>query len=227
MRRKAIMNDRIQIIIVDDHPLFREGVIQTLKAEPDIEIVGEATTALEAIHLTGELLPDLILLDITIPGGGLNAARTIAATLPVTKIVMLTASEAEEDVLAALKAGARGYILKGVSGHELVKIVRDVHAGEAYVTPTLAASLLSEMKGDWGGQRPATNPLDELTDRERQILEKVAAGLSNKEIAQQVFLTEKTVKHYMTNILQKLQVRNRVEAALLAQSGGLKGKGSG
>jgi two-component system, NarL family, nitrate/nitrite response regulator NarL len=227
MRRKAIMNDRIQIIIVDDHPLFRDGVIQTLKAEPDIEIVGEATTASEAIRLTGELLPDLILLDITIPGGGLNAARTIAATLPVTKIVMLTASEAEEDVLAALKAGARGYILKGVSAHELVKIVRDVHAGEAYVTPTLAASLLSEMKGDWGGQRPAANPLDELTDRERQILEKVAAGLSNKEIAQQVFLTEKTVKHYMTNILQKLQVRNRVEAALLAQSSGLKGKGSG
>ena len=140
---------------------------------------------------------------------------------------MLTASEAEEDVLAALKAGARGYILKGVSARELTKIVRDVYAGEAYVTPTLAASLLSEMKGDWRGQRPATNPLDELTDRERQILEKVASGLSNKEIAQQVFLTEKTVKHYMTNILQKLQVRNRVEAALLAQSGGLKGKGNG
>ena len=221
------MSDKIQIIIVDDHPLFRDGVIQTLKAEPDIEIVGEATTAPEAVRLAGELLPDVILLDITIPGGGLNAARTIAATLPVTKIVMLTASEAEEDVLAALKAGARGYILKGVSARELVKIVRDVYAGEAYVTPTLAASLLSEMTGDWPGQRPATNPLDELTDRERQILEKVAAGLSNKEIAQQVFLTEKTVKHYMTNILQKLQVRNRVEAALLAQSEGLKSKGSG
>jgi two-component system nitrate/nitrite response regulator NarL len=220
------MSDKIQIIIVDDHPLFRDGVIQTLKAEPDIEIVGEATTAPEAVRLAGELLPDVILLDITIPGGGLNAARTIAATLPVTKIVMLTASEAEEDVLAALKAGARGYILKGVSARELVKIVRDVYAGEAYVTPTLAASLLSEMTGDWPGQRPASNPLDELTDRERQILEKVAAGLSNKEIAQQVFLTEKTVKHYMTNILQKLQVRNRVEAALLAQSEGLKGKGN-
>ncbi len=216
------MSDKIQLVIVDDHPLFRDGVIQTLKAEPDIEIVGQATTAQEAVRLTSELLPDLILLDITIPGGGLNAAQMIAATSPVTKIVMLTASEAEEDVLAALKAGARGYILKGVSGHDLIKIVRDVYAGEAYITPTLAASLLSEMKGGWPGQRPSANLLDELTERERQILEKVAAGLSNKEIAQQLFLSEKTIKHYMTNILQKLHVRNRVEAALLAQSGGLK-----
>ena len=219
------MTDKIQLLIVDDHPLFREGVIQTLRAEPDIEIVGEATTASEAVRLAGELLPDIILLDITIPGGGLNAARTIATTLPVTKIVMLTASEAEEDVLTALKSGARGYILKGVSSRELVKIVRDVQAGEAYVTPSLAASLLSEMKnGPSPSARPATHPLDELTERESQILERVAAGLSNKEIAQQLFLSEKTVKHYMTNILNKLQVRNRVEAALIAQSEGLKGK---
>lgn len=212
------MSDRIQIVIVDDHPLFRDGLSQTLKAEHDIEIVGQATTAAEALALASELLPDVVLLDITIPGGGLNAARTIAAASPVTKIIMLTASEAEEDVLAALKAGARGYILKGVSGHELVKIVRAVNTGEAYVTPTLAASLLSEMQAE--RPRAAGGPLDELTERERQILEKVAAGLSNKEIAAQLFLAEKTVKHYMTNILQKLHVRNRVEAALLAQSVG-------
>lgn len=201
--------------------MFRAGVVQTLRAEPDIEIVGEATTAAEAERLAVELLPDVMLLDITIPGGGLNAARTITASSPVTKIIMLTASEAEEDVLTALKAGARGYILKGVSGHDLIKIVRDVYAGEAYVTPTLAASLLSEMQSGGRGQPPIASPLDELTDREHQILEQVAAGLSNREIAQQLFLSEKTVKHYMTNILQKLQVRNRVEAALLAQSGGL------
>src|SRR5512135_582336 len=129
------MSERIQIVIIDDHPLFRDGVIQTLQAEADIEIVGQTTTAAEAVRLAGELLPDVILLDITIPGGGLNAARMIAATSPVTKIIMLTASEAEEDVLTALKSGARGYILKGVSARELVKAVRDVHAGEAYVTP--------------------------------------------------------------------------------------------
>jgi len=215
------MSDKIQVAIVDDHPLFRDGLIQTLRAERDIEIVGQATTAHEAVELAGELLPDVVLLDVTIPGSGLVAAQGITAISPVTKIIMLTASEAEEDVLAALKAGARGYILKGVSGPELVKIVRDVYAGEAYVTPTLAASLLTEMNPARAGQRPVTRPLDDLTDRERQILEQVAAGRSNKEIAQQLFLSEKTVKHYMTNILQKLHVRNRVEAALLAASRGV------
>ena len=214
------MSDMIQIIIVDDHPIFRDGVVKTLEAEPDIEIVGQATSAEEAERHAGELLPDLILLDITIPGGGLHAAKAIAASSPFAKIVMLTASEAEDDVLAALKAGARGYILKGVSGRDLVKIIRSVHAGEAYVTPSLAASLLSDMQeGSRGcGQEPS--PLDELTEREHQILKKLASGLSNKEIAQQLALSEKTVKHYMTNILQKLQVRNRVEAALLAQKAG-------
>lgn len=215
------MSERIQIIVVDDHPLFRDGVVQTLKAEPDIEIVGQAMNADQAMRLAAEHLPDVILLDITIPGGGLNVARAITAATPVIKIIMLTASEAEEDVLAALKAGARGYILKGVSGEELIKIVRDVHAGESYVTPALAASLLSEMQRERIGQPAVSHPLDELTEREHEILEQVAAGLSNKEIAQQVSLSEKTVKHYVTNILQKLQVRNRVEAALLAQSGGM------
>lgn len=219
------MSDRIQILVIDDHPLFRDGVVQTIQAQSDFEIVGQATSAGEAVRLARELVPDVILLDITIPGGGgLEAARAITMASPVSKIIMLTASEAEEDVLAAFKAGARGYILKGVSGHELIRIVRSVHAGEAYVTPNLAASLLSEMQGSRLGAPPATSPLDDLTEREREILEQVASGSSNKEIAQQLYLSEKTVKHYVTNILQKLQVRNRVEAALLAQSGGLKGK---
>ena len=212
------MSDKIQVVIVDDHPLFRDGLIQTLKAQADIEVVGQAGTAAEAIALAAELMPDVMLLDIAIPGSGLKTAQTVAAATPITKIIMLTASESEEDVLTALKAGARGYILKGVSGPDLVKIVRDVFAGEAYVTPTLAASLLSEMSGGRPGGRAATRPLDDLTERERQILEKLAAGLSNKEIAQELFLSEKTIKHYMTNILQKLHVRNRVEAALLAQN---------
>lgn len=214
------MNEHIHVLIVDDHPLFRDGVVQTLRADNEIEIVGQAKTAAEAILLANELVPDIVLLDITIPGGGLNAAQKIAASLPIARIIMLTASEAEEDVLTALKAGARGYILKGVSGDELLKIVHNVYDGEAYVTPSLAVTLLAELQNQHRVQ-PASGPLDELTERERQILEKVAAGMSNKEIAHELALSEKTVKNYMTNILQKLQVRNRVEAALVAQSGGL------
>ncbi len=133
------------------------------------------------------------------------------------KIVMLTVSEREEDVAASLKAGARGYILKGVTARELVRVIESVYVGESYVTPSLAASLLTEWRDRPDGATASTGPLDELTGRERQILELLATGSSNKEIAGEINLSEKTVKHYMTNILQKLQVRNRVEAALLAQ----------
>lgn len=218
------MSDKIHVAAVDDHPLFREGVIQTLHAAPDMELVGHGTTAEDALRLAQGLLPDIILLDISIPGGGIHAAQTIAAACPVIKIVMLTVSEEEEDVLAALKAGARAYILKGTPARELVSILQAVHAGEVYVTPGLAASLLLEMRGAVPESQIPPGPLDELTDRERQILERVATGCSNKEIAYELHLSEKTVKHYMTNILQKLQVRNRVEAALLAQKVGRLGQ---
>ncbi len=211
------MGDRIHVVIVDDHPLFRDGVAQTLAASSDIEIVGQGASAEDAVRLTRDLLPDVLLLDITIPGGGLSAAQTIAAAYPVIKIVMLTASEDEDNLTSALRAGAKAYILKGVSARELVSIIRGVFAGEVYVTPGLATSLLMEMTRKPSGARPAISLLDELTERERQILELVAIGASNKEIGQKLYLSEKTVKHYMTNILQKLQVRNRVEAALMAQ----------
>ena len=210
------MNDTISLVIVDDHPLWREGVIATLQSDEDIRVIGEGGSAEEALSLCSSLLPDMLLLDLNLPGGGLNAARAVAHACPVTKIVMLTFSEQEDDVIATLKAGARGYVLKGVSGRELRGIVRSIHAGEVYVAPALAAALLREMSTEPAKAIPV-NPLDELTPRERDILELVASGKSNKEVGAKLDLTEKTVKHYMTNILQKLQVRNRVEAALLAQ----------
>lgn len=211
------MSEKIQIVVIDDHPLFREGVVSTLRAEADFEIVGEGTSGTEAIRLAGEHLPDLLLLDINIPGGGLMAVPQIVAISPVTKIVMLTASEAEDDVVTALKAGARAYIVKGVAARELKTILRSVQNGEAYVTPTLAASLLADFQAA-ASKKTKSSPLQDLTEREHGILELVAGGKSNKEIAAELFLSEKTVKHHMTNILQKLHVRNRVEAALLAQS---------
>ena len=209
-------NDRLRVVIVDDHVLFRDGLATILAAEADIEVVGQGGSADEAVRLARDLLPEIILLDIDMPGGGLEAASKIAAECPVTRIVMLTASEEDDDLLTALKSGVRAYILKGVAARELLRILRAVAAGESYVPPALAASLLLELHEPAARSRPA-DPLDELTAREREILEGLAGGLSNKEIGQKLFLSEKTVKHYITNILQKLQVRNRVEAALLAQ----------
>jgi DNA-binding NarL/FixJ family response regulator len=211
------MSDKIHIVIADDHTLFREGLAGIISGTEDFEVVGQGGTMQEAVQLARDLLPDIILLDIDMPGGGLEAARIVAEELPVTRIVVLTSSEDDDHLIGALKIGARAYILKGVAARELIRILRAVWAGESYVPPILAASLLLEMREAGSQQKQSTSPLDELTPRERQILEGLAAGLSNKEIGEQLFLSEKTVKHYMTNILQKLQVRNRVEAALLAQ----------
>jgi DNA-binding NarL/FixJ family response regulator len=208
--------DKIHLVIVDDHPLFREGVVSVLGTEPDMEIVGQGDTAQDAMRLARDLLPDVLILDINIPGGGLQAAQAIANAYPVIKIVMLTGSPDEDNVLTALRAGAQAYVLKGVSARELVNILHTVRSGESYVTPTLAANILVEMTS--GTNEPSQpDHVNELKEREREILELIAEGKSNKEIGLQLHLTEKTVKHYVTNILQKLQVQSRVQAALLAQ----------
>jgi DNA-binding NarL/FixJ family response regulator len=216
------MTDPIRVVVADDHPLFREGVITSLRANDDIQVVGQAEDAEAAVRLVREKLPDLVLLDVTMPGGGISAAAKIAATCPATRIVMLTVSEDEDDLLAAMKAGASGYVLKGVSARELANAVRSVSGGDVYVAPALAWGLLREMSAP----APA-DPLAELSTRERQVLELVAAGHSNQEIGLKLGLAEKTIKHYMTNILTKLQVRSRVEAALLAARAGLGPPGPG
>ena len=208
---------------MDDHSLFREGVVNTIQAEPDMEIKGEGATANEALRLAKEILPDIILLDIAMPGRGLNAVRSISAACPVTKIVMLTVSEEDDDVVTALKRGARAYVLKGVSARELVRILHSVHNGEVYVNPALAANVLLEITGGSSKIKPPRGSIDELTEREGEVLELLARGCSNREIGERLYISEKTVKHYMTNILQKLQVHNRVEAALMAQRAGVGG----
>jgi two-component system, NarL family, nitrate/nitrite response regulator NarL len=204
----------IRVLLVDDHELFREGVAELLSHYPSIEIVAKGATAADAVRLSSEHLPDILLLDIGIPGGGLNAVQAVAASSPITKIVMLTASET--NLLDALKAGASGYVLKGVSYEELFLIIQGVMAGESYVTPALAAGLLREMSRPGLPAAASPDPLNTLSEREHQILDQVARGLSNREIGLALGLSEKTVKHYMTNILEKLHLRNRVEAAMLA-----------
>jgi two-component system nitrate/nitrite response regulator NarL len=206
----------IRVVVADDHPLFREGVVTSLRSNPDIEVVGQAQDAAGALRVVREQLPDLVLLDVTMPGGGVSAAAQIASACPATRIVMLTVSEDEDDLLSAMKAGASGYVLKGVSASDLARVVRSVSGGDVYVAPSLAFGLLREMSAP-----PPNDPLAELSARERQVLELVANGMSNQEIGLKLGLAEKTIKHYMTNILTKLQVRSRVEAALLAARSGL------
>jgi DNA-binding NarL/FixJ family response regulator len=211
------MSDAIRVAVADDHPMFRAGVVGSLREVPGIEVVGDAGDAASALMLARSELPDVIILDIAMPGGGLTAARDIAAACPATRIVMLTVSEDEDDLLAAVKSGASGYVLKGAGAGELVSVIRSVNAGEVYVAPALAWGMLREL------QTPRTSPFDELTEREREVLELVAEGLSNQEVGDRLGLAEKTIKHYMTNILGKLQVRSRVEAALLVAREGSPG----
>jgi DNA-binding NarL/FixJ family response regulator len=199
-------------LVVDDHPLFRQGVVHSLGTDPGLQVVGETASGEEALRLARELLPDVVLLDISMPGwNGLVTAQKITTACPAITIVMLTVSEDKDKLIAAFKAGARAYVLKGVSARELTQVVRTAASGEVYVSPSLAAEMLVSLT-----QTKAPDPLEELTDREREILRLIGSGLTNREIGEQIFLSEKTIKHYVTNILQKLQVRSRVEAALLA-----------
>lgn len=206
------MPDQIHILIADDHPLFREGIVHSLGAEPDITIVGQASTGEEAFDLTKDFLPDVLLMDITMPGkGGIAATQNISTAFPVVRIIILTVSEDEDDLMKALKGGARGYVLKGISARELANAVRAVAKGETYVSPMIATNIILELS-----KPQAPDPFSELTQRELEILQLVAEGLTNREVGERLHLAEKTVKHYMTNILQKLHVRSRVEASLLA-----------
>jgi two-component system, NarL family, nitrate/nitrite response regulator NarL len=206
------MTEPIEILVVDDHPLFRQGVVHALRAEPDFKVVGETASGEEALSLARMLLPDVVLLDINMAGwDGIATAEKITIACPAMAIVMLTSSEDKDKLLAAFKAGARAYVLKGVSAQELARVIRSAAAGEVYVSQSLAAEMLVSLT-----RAPAPDPLQELTEREREILLLIGNGLTNRAIGEKIFLSEKTVKHYVTNILQKLQVRSRVEAALVA-----------
>lgn len=210
-------SETIRIAVVDDHPMLRAGVVRTLMDDGDFEVVGEGSSAEQAVEIAQQFLPDIMLLDMNMPGSGLTALERIAELCPAVKVIMLTVQEDYDSVTTALKLGARGYVLKGVGGAELVTIVRAVHDGGSYVSPSLAAKLLSNFGQLDGKDAPGDDTLGSLTAREEQILRLIGEGLSNKEIGNALDLKEKTVKHYVTNILQKLHLRNRVEAAVMLQ----------
>ena len=206
----------LRVLLADDHPLYRDGVARSLRDAGDIDIVGEAQDGESAAAMCAALRPDLVLLDISMPmGGGIGALGQIMQMETPPLVAMLTASEDVGDLMQALKLGALGYVLKGVGATELVELVRELAAGRSYVSPGLAGRLLLAMRGKGAAAEP--NPLADLSRREEDILKLVAQGRSNKEVGRELNIQEKTVKHYMTSILQKLQVRNRVEAAMLAR----------
>lgn len=203
---------KISVVVIDDHSLFRAGVIQTLELDPDIKVVGEGGTGEKAIELAQRLRPDIMLLDISMPGNGIEAAGKIAARPDAPRVIMLTVSEDDDTVVAALEAGAVGYILKGIESLQLITAVKNVAAGDSFVSPNLTLRLLSGVR-----DRLMPGALDCLTQQERRTLRLVAQGLSNREVGERLGVLEKTVKFHMTRIMAKLKVRNRVEASLLAQ----------
>jgi two-component system, NarL family, nitrate/nitrite response regulator NarL len=205
------VKNKISLAVVDDHPLFREGVARSLSENEEFQVVGEGGSKDDAVRLVRDLRPDVLLLDISMPGGGLEAIPFILEQVPSQKIIILTVSESSDDLSAALAGGAKGYALKGVGSKALAEIVRSVASGESYVNPSLSARVLSKSLASSSAEKPA---IDQLTSREREVLELVAEGLSNKMIALRLDLMEKTVKHHMTQILSKLNISNRTEAAL-------------
>ncbi|TIN38714.1 MAG: response regulator transcription factor [Mesorhizobium sp.] len=203
----------IKLAIVDDHPLFREGVVRTLEQIGGFEIVAQGSSRDDALRISEDQQLDILLMDISVPGGGLSAVEPALERHPDLKIVMLTVSEENQHVMAALQSGARGYVLKGVGSRTLAAILRTVAMGERYVCPQLSARVLVDLSSQSTAiEKP--DALAELTSREREILTLVAAGLSNKRIGLQLNLHEKTIKHHMTRILAKLNVSNRTEAAM-------------
>jgi two-component system, NarL family, nitrate/nitrite response regulator NarL len=211
------MPDAIRIAVIDDHPMFREGAMQVFAGTDDIRVVAEGATAADAVKVAEELRPDVMLLDLGLPGGGLEAAAIIAGTFPSVRAVMLTASESEFDVAAALTVGARGYILKGSSGIEVVETVRAIFNGESYVAPSFAARLPVQMRMHC--EASPHKSANDLTRREEAVLSLVSLGMTNKEIANRLHLTERSVKHHMTSVMRKSKVRNRVEAMLMFRRG--------
>jgi DNA-binding NarL/FixJ family response regulator len=210
--------ETIRVVIVDDHALFRRGLDLVLSEEPDIKVVGEAADGIEAVHRAEEMAPDVVVMDVRMPRStGIEAARRIRERLPDTKVIMLTVSDSEEDLYAAVKAGASGYLLKEISIEELADAVRAVARGHSLISPSMASKLLTEFNAlVQQAEERHRSLLPNLTDRELDVLKLVAKGLSNREISEELYISENTVKNHVRNILEKLHLHSRMEAVVYA-----------
>jgi DNA-binding NarL/FixJ family response regulator len=210
----------IRVLIADDHPLFRGGLRSLLESVDDVEVVGEATNGVEAVELARTSSPDVVVMDLNMPElGGIEATRRVVESTESVHVLVMTMHEDDEAVFAALRAGAQGYVLKGALQDETLRAIRAVANGEAILGPTIAIRLQGYLTSP-----PTTDPADafpQLTERELEVLELLAGRCSNAEIAAKLFLSQKTVRNYVSGILAKLQVADRAEARLLARAAGI------
>ncbi len=208
----------IRVLVADDHVLFRRGLQMVLQQEAGIDVVGEAGDGNQAVERAVELLPDVILMDVRMPkSSGIEACLAVKKLVPSSKILMLTISDEEHDLFEAIRAGANGYLLKDVPGEEIAAGIHAVHNGHSLISPSMASKLLAEFAQISRGQAAAANPhAPQLTGREVEVLDLIARGRRNREIGSQLFISEHTVKSHVGNILEKLQLHTRMEAAMYA-----------
>ena len=212
----------LHILLVDDHILFRKGVAAVIASHPDLQVVGEAGDGFEAIERARELVPDVILMDVNMPHcTGLEAAKFIKQEMPHVRIIMLTVSETDHDLFTAIKNGAEGYLLKNLEPQQLFEMLDCVQRGEAAVSGSLAAKILNEFRRPDKNAHPSPGTRNELTSREIQVLELIVQGQTNREIAAALSIAEDTVKIHLRNILEKLHLQNRIQAAVYAVRQGL------
>ena len=213
--------NKLRILIADDHPVFRYGMRALLGTMPDVEVVGEATTGDEVIQVAEILHPDVVLMDVHMPGlNGIEATRRIIRTLPQVRVLVVTMFEDDTSVFAAMRAGARGYVLKDAEQGEIVRAIQAVGHGEAIFSPAIAARVIAFFAAPYAVAPKALFPT--LNDREREILALMAKGATNDAIAQQLIVTQKTVSNYVSSILSKLHVADRAQAVIRAREAGLR-----